>query len=385
MRPGMISIQMYEPLWIGSTWLGTLEIPTKAWMHTIQAFGGYWSAQFSLTVDRDTLDEWIASGLGRHIVVYDDSQSIIWEGFVNLVTSNLGPLSVVRGPLMDVANRVRVVYSTVDMSTTPPTVGVRATTADADDADSQALWGIIPKVLSTGGVDEDNNGEATQIRDAFIAEHAWPKTTQDWSNESAGVVSLSVQALGYAHWLNWPYTDRTASFVNANAKIVLVLADTPNAAWLTYGTTYVDTNTLQVPTWEDEDRIALNVIQNITARGDASLNRWLFGVYANREAYYYQAPTDTAYLQRLLDQGVRIETYSGQTEVYPFAVMPGQWMLFPDFLVGRTLPQVFREDPRLMFIETARYRAPWGLTLQGGDVDKLSQLLAQFGLAGVGA
>jgi len=176
----------------------------------------------------------------------------------------------------------------------------------------------------------------------------------------------------------------TDGSINASSKITNVIAAAPNA-WIGFGSTnYIDTNALQAGAWEDEDRLALNIIKGAVAMGDASQNRWLFGVYANRECHYYQAPTELEYQMRLSELGIQLETMQG-ARIRPWAVMPGDWLLFPDFLVGRTIPTALREDPRAMFLESGTFKAPWSLTLKGGDMDELPQLLAQYGLAGVGA
>lgn len=384
------SINIYEPLVKTGGILYKNALFSRLWVddyqHIIQAFGGYWSARFSIVANLNKIEDWIANGLGRHVEAYDDALGVMWEGFVNKVTANLGPLSVVRGPLLDVANRVRVAYSYVDNTTTPPTVGGRETTADTDDADSQTKYGIIPKVLSIGGADEANTGVASAVRDTYLEEHKLPKTTKSLNTgATARELTATIEALGYVHWLNYPYNVGTTGSINASAKIANVIAASPNLAWIGFGSTnYITANTLQADAWEDEDRLALNVIKGATAMGDAAQARWLFGVYANRECWYYPAPTTLEYYQRLSDLGIQVETASGD-RLKPWAVKPGKWLLFPDFLIGRTVPAALRDDPRAMFLESSQFSAPWDLTLKGGDLDTLPQLLAQYGLAGVGA
>ena len=75
---------------------------------------------------------------------------------------------------MNIGNKVALVYSTVDTSVTPPAVGVRKKTAYANDTASQGRYGIIEKVLSSGGSTDAN---ATNIRDTYIAENAEAETT----------------------------------------------------------------------------------------------------------------------------------------------------------------------------------------------------------------
>jgi hypothetical protein len=370
------------PLWKDGSDAWQLTLQIHRYQHTIAAMGGYWSASFTIRGGRHLADDWLQDGLGRHVQVYDDALVLIWEGFVDSLDVNYGPLSVVRGPLLDTANRVDLVYSTVEYDENGlPVVGTRVNTGEADDTDSQDLWGILPKILSTGGCDPD---DAEAIRDTYLESHAVPATTKQWTSDARGQTSVTVNCLGYVHWLNWAYNSTTTGTDDADDKILAVLADSPNVAWLDFGTLNVDTNTLQVKMWEDEDNLAWSVIKGIVARGDASQNRWLFGVYGDLEAYYEAAPTDVEYQQRLSDPAVRVE-YANGGEVYPWNVMPGRWIFFPDFLIGQAPEADLADDPRAMFIEEVRYTMPWTLQLSGGTLDRVDQLMAQMGLSGIGA
>ena len=94
---------------------------------------------------------------------------------VNEYIAQVSGLNVKRGPLLGIANKVAIVYSTVDTSVTPPAVGVRKKTAYAIDIASQNKYGIIEKILSSGGSTDAN---ATNIRDTYIGDAHEPETTQ---------------------------------------------------------------------------------------------------------------------------------------------------------------------------------------------------------------
>jgi len=379
-----VTVTASSPLWRTTDgYTEDLSGQVQSYNHVLAALGGYWSCTFTIAADRVIADDWIERGLGRHIEIRDDVLDIIWEGFVNRLTISYGPLAVVVGPLLNVANRIRLVYSTIytDPDTGEQVIGDRIATADTNDTDSQDLYSIIPKVLSSGGVEA---AEADYIRDTFLAERAWPKVTKDVTGSAQQTV-ITCECLGYVHFLNFPYNSAATGTQNANVKISAILADTPNIAWLVFGTTGIDANTLQVQAYEDDDAIALNVIRSIVAKGDASANRWLFGVFANREVHYCAAPTAIEYIQRLTSEGTQYETFDGSGTVYPWNIEAGKWLLFPDFLIGRTPMTNPNEDVRSMFIEQVTYTAPWQVQLKGGTTDRLAQILGRLGLAGVGA
>jgi hypothetical protein len=346
--------------------------------HTIDAVGGYKSCSFTFGADRQDMDDWLEHGAGRDVTVYDDALSGCWRGFVSKVSPVYGSLNVQVGPLLDAHNRVALQYSGVDLTVNPPAVGVQRTTTWADDTDSQDLYGIIPELLSTGGID---SATADFIRDSYLADNAYPPVRQDWTSRGKSKSALRVDCLGYVHWLMYPYNQTTnVGTLATNDKILAIIAANPNIAWLPFNTNYVDTpaSPVQVPRYEFENILAWDQIKEIVAMGDQNAARWLFGVYDDLEVWYEQAPTDLGYYLSLADPAKRVVS-NGQEVEYP-AVKPGKWLLFTDFLAGAPTHDGDRSDPRTMFVESVTYTMPRTLVLRGGKTDTLSQTLARLGL-----
>ena len=78
--PGL-TLSAMEPLWIGSLDRGRLTEELTSYSHTINALGGYWSMSFKIAGDERIMEDWIADGLGRHVVLHDDALVVAWEGF----------------------------------------------------------------------------------------------------------------------------------------------------------------------------------------------------------------------------------------------------------------------------------------------------------------
>lgn len=348
---------------------------------SIGALGGYLTCDFTIGANLAMIEDWLQTGLGRHIEVWDDAGVQVWEGYVNQLTINVSGLGITHGPLLQSANRVRLGYSTIDTTTIPPVTGERVFTTAINNTTAQGKYGIISKDLSTGGC---SAAAAAQIAAQYLAENAWPPTTKQWSN-TGGALSLSISCLGYYTRLNYAYNQTvTTGTQNLSDKLISIIASDPNDIVLTTNAS-IATNTLAVPAYENDDLKAWSLIKSLVAMGDALYNRYLFGVYADRKVVYVAAPSAVEYYQRLSARDQRIETQDG-TEVVPWRVQPGKWLLFPDFLVGTTASTyALRQDPRAMFIESMTYTAPWGLQLSGSKAETLSQRLAQLGLSGIGA
>ncbi len=65
----------------------------------------------------------------------------------------------------------------------------------------------------------------------------------------------------------------------------------------------------------------------------------------------------------------------------PWNVLPGRWLQILDFLPGQPIQANPREDERAVFINQVRYRMPWHLSVQGGEIGLIDKTLAKLGLA----
>lgn len=373
-----ITISVFDPLVKSDNFIENINSTQNTYRHTINTFGGYWDASFTISDKQEKLENWLSDGLGRHIEVFDEAQNKIWEGFINEIRLGLGGLQVTRGPLLNIGNRVRLMYSTVDTTTSPPIVGIRTTTAISNDTDSQSLFGIINKILSSGGT---TSTDADEIVSNYLAEYTQPDTSQSLTNQRSSL-NVQVSCLGYFHWLNYPYNNTTTGTQNLSTKIEAILGDDPNG-FISSDFSKITANTLQVPAFENDNDIAMGLIKGLVSLGDTSDNRHTFGIYSDRIAEYEAIPTDIAYQNRLSDPEQRIETLTGK-RVNPWNVLPARWLFIPDFLIGQSIPDNLRDDPRSIFIESVTYTAPWGISIQGGKTDRLSQKLARLGLGGIG-
>jgi len=322
------------------------------------------------------------NSLGRHVTCYDEDQQIIWAGFVNSVSGNLGGLAIERGPLLDVANRAEL-YSTpiIDPTPDPPVTGDQMPTVIAQDTASQARWGIIEKILSSGQMLDDM---AEQMRDLYLAEYLDPKTAKSFSLSGNSNPQVSIKCLGYVHWLETYAYNQTATALTdvASDKIEDVLAADPNNL---FSTDYskIDFNGTLVPSYENASRTAWTIIKEITALGDGSDNRWVFGVWDSQRAVYAAVPTTVKYTQSLSDPSQRIIDDHTKAVIPPWKVKPGQWMMYTDLLVGQIQDTTLGVDPRTQFIESVIFTAPADLQLAGSQVSTLQQKLARLGLGGL--
>ena len=354
---------------------------------TIVADGGYEDANISFAENQVDIESWIEYGLGRHIQIHDDDLVLIWEGFVNQVSVSLGPLSISRGPLNAIANRVTAKYAMSEIVGNEIVATADLSTTTTDDEYSKLKYGIFEKIIDVGSVWDAT--EAAKYMNMHIAAYSLPETAKQFSNQGQGL-GLSIQCLGYYHFFkNYIYDEIAVGVDNIsveitnatdNGKMQLAIAADPNGLF-TVANSDLYTNGITVPQWDDQDSDAWTVIQTLVIAGDdtADYGRTIFGVYAGRKIIYAQVPTEFEYRQALSDPGQKVTTMEGG-EVKPWNVLPGKWLLFTDFLTDKITPSNLRKDQRAMFIERVVYSSPYGLQLDGGKMYSVKQALAAKGL-----
>jgi hypothetical protein len=330
------------------------------------------------------IEDWVSNGLGRGIVVRDDTLSPIWEGFVNSISVKQAGLSVEYGPVTGIANRVKATYSGVDTSVYPPVIGVRKQTPTINDLVSQADWGIWPTVLSLAGVTDSN---ADLLISMYLSEHSQPEITNDFSFGSADI-SLTVSCLGWQHSLVYPYRYTAATgTTSVYNKLQQILNAQVNPGWIVADYSRFDLNAEAVPQYDTDDRQALELIRGLTAMGDTSNNRYLFGVYEDRIPRYERVVEEVNYEVRLRDSMQRIYDTAGAV-VPPWRVRPGGHVFFTDFLPGMgELRSSLHQDPRILHVESVTFdlAVPFSVALNGGHNSKYEQKSASLGLRGTDA
>lgn len=361
-----------------SVFEGNFQRAVNSLQFDVGVNGGFGGASFSFTDRKRRVEDWLEGGLGRHVEVYNPRQRIIYAGFVNRIKISLGALSAERGPLIDVSNRVSMLYTPLDLSVFPPVQGITRSTTIIEDLTSQAKFGIIERVLNGGTIPDD---DADQIQATYLAENAMPETNNAFS--APGALSITIECLGYAEFLRlYVYNQvATASSVTISDKLATILAADPNGI---FSTDYsrIAVNNYLTNSYEEGNKDAMTIIQGLLSIGDINDMRHTFGIYAKQQAVYRALPAIIAYQERLSAPKQAVMTLDGE-ELYPWDVEPGKFLLYNDFQIGRLKPSLDRTDPRIMFVESMSYTAPWGLQLSGGKTDKLPQKLAKWGLGGL--
>lgn len=338
---------------------------------------GFDRATLPLKLPRVEADDWLLDGLGRHIVIKNESGVIIWEGFVNLIRYRYGGSSRSIGPLIEMANVVDGVYSSQDTSTSPPTNGARTEVGLTSDTDSIERYGEVWQTLSLGTTTDTLAARAVA---KFLNEKKFPPRSTGESFPGGSDMELTLECLGYGHLFGvYTYTDEASE---GEGDLSILLWDIISAYPLFDTVFSADTsrfteNTLQVPLFQDGSPRAKALIEELLSYGDASDNKYVFGVYAGRQIVYEQAPTAVEYVRRVNDRKQEVEDRAGG-RIWPWNVTPGKWLRTPDLLPGRSQPADLREDIRNTYIVSVSFTAPDRLEVSGDEMEELPQMLAKI-------
>lgn len=373
----MGTIEVGLPLALGGGTLFTVPYThIYSYSHTIDSFGGFVSATATLSGDIYNYVKWMSIGVGLVFKYHDDTGSLAWQGFVNSITINTKGKSISVGPFMDVANKVRVAYSTVYYNLIVPIGGDPVVTAWASDANSQRKYGIIELELSGG---ETYSTEAEQARDMYLAAYKEPKSSVITGSGSEETVILD--CLGDVNWLDkFIYIQTTTSQqVNLSTKLSNIVDADPNG-FFNSALGIISTNTFSVLDYEEGGKTGLSILKELVSYGDSSDNRYTFGIYEGQKVIYQVAPSAVEYKSRASAPNTLFTL--ADVAVDPARVRPGKYVIETDVIQGDIPSANLDEDPRISFIESVTYTAPNQLTWSGSRLMKLSQRLARLGISG---
>lgn len=347
------------------------------------AIGGCWAAYLGNSFDIQQAEDWYEFGLAREMKFFDHENAWVWEGFVNKVTINAGDISEVRGPLLDIANRVTATYTPRDFSVFPPVDYSQTQTTIMEDISSQQTYGVIEQTVSAGTCPDD---VAIKVQTQYIQENSLPRTGGQVSITpgSAQAPMVTLELLGKVHFMTRYIYDNTSNGLSyLSDKIKAILGYDPNGI-ISTDYKYIEDNFYLVNDLEEKLRFAWDILSEmLTIGNDINDNRRLFGLYEDGVAIYQSMPVTPSYIYRLGGPQALYDYNMQSAMIYPWRIKPGKWITVPDFLIGRNvLSTSLYGDPRNHFIESVKYSAPRTVDLSGGQNSRLAQMLAKISYSG---
>jgi len=285
-----------------------------SYSHTITDQFGFESMQGVLKVPLDEAIDWLNNGLMRSVVVTSPDAEIVWEGYLNTISAQIGQKPVTLS-LDGMANRVRCVYTTV--------LGTPGVTSSTSDTASQLLYGTKDRVVPLA----DSDATAAGYRAAVVlADLAYPKSreaTQAMSGEQ-GDITLTLTFSGWYGTLEWLVTSNsTTSDAVTTTQVGTLLTNAAAVnAFIATSTVYITASGISSPQLITSQTTFREAIEDRLKLGNGT-SPMAWGVYEDRtfhvDTWAGATPETITYYERLGDANVY--TPSGSL-VLPWNVRP---------------------------------------------------------------
>lgn len=363
------NLQLYKRLATNSPPEFLINFTTIArnWKRSTRAIGGYWLGSCDLSgmdISRQELLKWYEKYLGNH--VKETTFGLLsWEGLIYEMTLTLDGVQYRRTLDREwFHNKVKVLYRDA---------GVQADTGWSENTDSSDEYGEMQYIDT---ISEAVAAAATALRDTRLADFGFPRSRMVGGFEFGGeprertVDSLQVTVAGYVATLNWCCRESSIAATAANTAVEDLVDD---SEFVTAGT--IDTNSMNVDVDCSNPQRLWDAIEDIIGQGDASGNRWVGGVFEDREFDYNQGATEVKYYLR---NGTLIGL--ANSTVFPS-------MLKPDFIIrnanapsgsGTPIGGNAWDDPRNAWITEVEFIAPDGLVLKPSGFEDIQILQEQL-------
>jgi len=280
MFEGTITISPNPIATLGTTYSQTFSpvfIPGKegyrGFTKEDRADGNFWRCGFLLTGSINFLKKTMADYLSKMVLVHDEENQPLWEGFVYEMELNTG-VATYRTTLAEMYNHVKIRYRVTG-------AGAPTISTPLENAASQGRFGIREYVMTGGEL--ENATVADQPVQRFLDMHHTPKITpvslglagRRSDYQIKGVTDrphISVKCRGYDDTLDWQiYENAAAGSAGASTVITAVLA----AKAQFVASTAVSANATLVSTKYQTDRRSGGIIKDIARLGDNIFQRWI--------------------------------------------------------------------------------------------------------------
>jgi len=351
------------------------KVKPVGYYHKLSATNGiYDRCTFEIVGTKHELEEMFENGLGRNVERFNiDGQELIFQGFIYEMVFNQPGIRSSKS-LGNMYNRIKVRYTALNTGVNPPTETEDQVTATVNDTDSQDLFGIKTKVYRPP-TEKMTSGMATQFGDTLLEQYKTPRRS-DNAVSTDGQSSLKIYCRGYMDALDWRSYSQTASSGTQNANTVISAIIASVGQFI--DSEILDTNSLQIQRYFNDDYTALQIIKMIAGLGDSSDDRWVAFVDNDRILKYQEASTSIAYIRRLADKHQWIKDNSGRI-VQPWEIKPNKWLRTVDvepFWVPISNDLI--DDPQAMYIETVEwYEQGNRLVLTGSKGEQIQNIIAK--------
>lgn len=336
-----------------------------SYSHTKDTSSWFKSANISIRVKRSEISKWMLYGVGLDVVIKNSSSEVIFNGYVNKIDVNLID-STVAFTVGGYVDFLEFPYE----NTGATTYTTREKIIDVLEAEPNTIFSTEYSFIETNTLsvfeEETNNNSGQQIIKSLAS-------LGGDSNNNRRIYGIK--------------EDRTF-FIEELPTTVTYLASSPTSVSVGPLTDIVNqskTNYKDFVTGEKEE----------TSIANDTISQGKYGIFTqaisggevsqgNAESIrdtYINENSEPATSQ-VISGDIEIKKLSGGT-FDPWDILPGRWLQFTSLGPDMDSFSDFRQDIKLMFIESVNFSLPRTISLTGIKVSTLEQRLAKLGLGSI--
>jgi hypothetical protein len=360
---------------------------------TIEAYGGFATAHFEMSLSEDRVFEML-NRIGKRVIFTHpeapDTSMICWEGMIQTVTVDDGGASISRS-MDNCYNVIRVNFTGIDTGVRPPSPygggsGYMGTDA-GKDATSISAYGKRYLLYQAGTLYARGYdaliAQGNNMRDLFLQQFANPRavanTVRRGGGAAASMVKVSVECVGFSYEFAVSFHSETSP---SDAPISTILSDIiTNTNYGYYGigtpplpagfpstwkldmistdTTGIAANTRTYARYNFTDKTTRTYLDELTRLGDGATGRRVFwGVYEGRKFTTTVEPSAVAYTTQRGDPAEAIYDTTTGNVVPPWLVRPCNIISVPDLLPSEAVYSTALDNARTLTIGTVEFTAP---------------------------
>lgn len=322
---------------------------------------GFNTASFTINAAGRMNPDILGDLLGRHVRVFDQSGTVVWEGYVDKASANYTGAGFSAGPVTDIVNSLRVSFRGIDWGVAPVQSSGSQVTEFLQDKESIARWGVLEGDTSLRRECEPEEAERSGLY--IVSKMSAPRFSRTLTGAittQENITPVHVECVGYytlfdkvhyevfdEHGAEW---DITSAIEDLITNVRLVSFQNEGEIGVAIG--------VYTGEWDAPSRIASDILEEyITAAGRGGGYGYLFGVYENRTAVFREI-TKPLVAQYTLRMNPRQATLIGEG---PLRIpRPGEWIHVPGGVpfIGRDMA-----NTAMFPISTVEFRDTGELTI----------------------
>jgi len=359
----MISVHYEKPLWAEIGQNGDLK-DIVAFSFVVDNEVGFRSCSITVKLPIPQLMFWVIYGTGHVIIVKNEADRVVWEGFVNVVENDFDELSITL-TCEGFWKFLEYPYSNSDTGTyTRREKIIDVLSGEENSLFSTDYSNMIASSMSVYKNENQNRPGLTIIQELVAMGKDTDNTRLLFGIFEDRKAYLKESPTGVKYYSKRPKGFKVGPLSDIHNRVTVTYTDFLSKQQTN---TSIGNNTTSQSNYGIWSKIVPS--GEISSTNAEGIRDTLINERSNPET------------SKALSQGFQV-TRLDETPINPWNIEPGYWLEFTGIPFG-AIDETVQEDFSKLFIESVTYTYPYGLDITGNLVSTINQKLAKLGLGGI--